>query len=382
MSSEMPKEHYFFEFAHTRSAYLRWALVVCAGFLGGVAGVLSVFIAQAMLKLGGDDSAAKHGISKNHASRLGGVVVFGFVLLSYVWYFYGLGQNLIDAQVMGIFVAGACFFFLGLFEDLKGLLKANVRFVAMVAIVAVFLLLRPEFILQTTGLSLLDGYLLSYEPIAFVFTMFGVVFMVNAFNTADGANGLISGVTLMACVGLIQHGLGFTGGLLALIGLGCGIFMLFNVVIGRIFLGDGGAYFLGAALSLTLVTICNNGIESPWYLLSLVFYPHADLLFSMVRRKGAGKAIFGADNGHLHNLIYRRLSSITKLAKQANTITGLLVAFVFGALPLLIWNLGLKVDWLWIYCFQWFLYAASWGLLADRLTRDVDTKDWATPIKL
>lgn len=371
MNPKPTNEHYFFEFRRTRSAYIRWALVVLAGIVGGVAGVASIFIAQAMLKLGGSDSADKHGISTNHASRLGGVVVFSFILLSLFWYEFILHEKMLASEQSALLIACGCFFLLGLFEDIKGLLKATVRLNAMLVIMSAFLLIKPEFMLHHTGLTMLDDWALSYAPISFLFTIFGVVFLVNAFNTADGANGLISGVSIMAIIGLIQQALGLTGGVLALVAMGCLIFMSFNVLVGRIFMGDGGAYFLGALMALVLVIVCNRGIESPWYLLCLIFYPHADLLFSMLRRGVAGKSLFGADNGHLHNLIYRKLASITWIGKHANTVTGLSVALVFGVMPLLIWNVIEVVNWFWVYSVQWCVYVVIWQVLNHHNIRDL-----------
>jgi hypothetical protein len=92
----------------------------------------------------------------------------------------------------------------------------------------------------------------------------------------------------------------------------------------------------------------------------------------MARRKGAGKAMFAADNGHLHNLIYRKLSSIPSIMSSANTVTGLTVAVVFGGLPLLLWNYAPQSNWLFIYCLLWLLYAVLWGLFADRQTRTIE----------
>jgi UDP-GlcNAc:undecaprenyl-phosphate/decaprenyl-phosphate GlcNAc-1-phosphate transferase len=358
----------------SEEAILRWLVLFLAMLIGGAAGLIAVVMAQLMLNIAKGSSTARLG-------NLGGLVVLAFVWASIVWYEWILQFSILNEITLPIVFASTVFGALGIFEDFQGRLALKNKLIVMVFITIISLVMSPSLLLDVSTFSVANSFAYS-SLLAYVFTIALVVFNVNAFNTADGANGLVSGTALLSAVGLIQLGLGLQGGMLALLGLGCAIFLLFNVIVGRIFLGDGGAYFLGAFLSLSAVHVMKNDITSFWYLLCLLFYPHADLLFSMIRRKGAGKAMFGADNGHLHNLIYRKLSSITMLSRHANTMTGLSVACVFGGLPLLMWNLGLKVDWLWIYCFQWFLYAASWGLLADRLTRDVDTKDWATPIKL
>lgn len=355
----------------SEEAILRWLVLSLALLLGGAAGLVAVVVAQLMLQFARATKTAR-------VANVGGLVVVAFVWASVIWYEWIIQFSMFNEVTAPILLASTVFAMLGFYEDIAGRFLLNTKLLGMIMLFAVIMIIRPEFIVKGIGIHWLDQFVLAYAPLAFVFTLGFVVLTVNAFNTADGANGLISGVALLSAVGLIQLGLGMTGGLLALIALGCGIFMMFNIIVGRIFMGDGGAYFLGATLSLTLIVICNNNVMSPWYLLCLIFYPHADLLFSMARRKGAGKAIFGADNGHLHNLLYRKLSSIHWLSNHANTVTGLAVSIVFSGSPLLLWNFAPESNWLLVYCLQWLVYAVLWGLLADRQTRTVDLSPTAS----
>ena len=78
------------------------------------------------------------------------------------------------------------------------------------------------------------------------------------FNTADGANGLVAGTSALAFVALISvapHDL--VPFLLAAV-VGCLVFLVFNLISGRFFLGDGGAYFLGVLAGLSLVMVSNE----------------------------------------------------------------------------------------------------------------------------
>ena len=56
----------------------------------------------------------------------------------------------------------------------------------------------PGLVLQPVGIPGLDALLKSAMPLAMLFTGLCVAFIPNAFNTADGANGLVSGIS--ACV--------------------------------------------------------------------------------------------------------------------------------------------------------------------------------------
>jgi UDP-GlcNAc:undecaprenyl-phosphate/decaprenyl-phosphate GlcNAc-1-phosphate transferase len=361
---KIPVEHHYYEFSSSRTALMRWCLVITATLIGGLPGFLSVFIAQMLMNLGGEESSAKHGINANQASRLGGAVIFSFMLMSLLWHVYAAESLVIDSDLGVVLAAASCFFLIGLFEDLKGVLSANVRFVAMLASMAVFLFFAPQFILHHSGIAWMDEYILAFAPIGVAFTLFGVVFYVNAFNTADGANGLISGICIFTVLGLIQQGMGQEGIVAMLLGIGCLIFWLFNVTVGRIFMGDGGAYFLGAILALFLIWMVNEGQADVWYLLCLTAYPHIDLLFSMIRRKAAGGSMFDADNGHFHNLLYRRLATFASIKKQGNTVTGLLVSVCFAGLPLALYQVSPELPWLGVYVALWVVYVGVWRVLS------------------
>lgn len=357
------REHHYFEFTQTYKAWLRWALLIVALLLGGIPGVLAVVIAQGLLFLGGDESAAKHGISTNLASRLGGVIIFSFLMMSLLLQTVIFDHLKLGKDLSALLLGASAFFLIGIFEDMRGILSAGVRFVAMLVVMSVFLYFEPQFILQHSGVDWLDQWVLIYSAVGFLFTLFGVVFYVNAFNTADGANGLISGICIFTVLALMQEGLDVTGAVLALLGIGCFIFWLFNITIGRIFMGDGGAYFLGAIISLTLIWLVNQGQSDVWYLLSLTFYPHADLLFSMIRRKLSGNSMFGADNGHFHNLLYGYLSRSSSIKKEANTLTGLAVSTFFSGLPFMLHQFIDDLNWVVVYVALWGIYAFYWRIL-------------------
>lgn len=357
-------EHHYYEFSKTRTALMRWCLVAAAALIGGLPGILAVFVAQFLMGMGGEEGAAKHGINSNQASRLGGAVIFSFMLMSVFWHVAVMQTLALGADLSALLLAASGFFVIGLFEDLKGVLSANVRFVAMLACMALFLYLAPQFILHHSGIAWMDDYILAFAPVGIAFTLFGVVFYVNAFNTADGANGLISGICIFTVLGLLQLGIDEQGSVALMLGIGCLIFWLFNVTVGRIFMGDGGAYFLGATLALFLIWMVNEGKADVWYLLCLTAYPHIDLLFSMIRRKAAGGSMFDADNGHFHNLLYRRLATFAAIKKHANTATGLVVSMFFAGGPLALYQLNPELPWLGIYVALWALYVGVWRALS------------------
>jgi UDP-N-acetylmuramyl pentapeptide phosphotransferase/UDP-N-acetylglucosamine-1-phosphate transferase len=85
-------------------------------------------------------------------------------------------------------------------------------------------------------------------------------------------------------------------------------FFVWNFPAGLIFLGDGGAYFLGFYLSeLAVLLLVRNPEVSPMFPLLLCIYPVFETLFSIYRRKVLrGRPVGMPDGAHLHSLIYRR----------------------------------------------------------------------------
>jgi len=96
-----------------------------------------------------------------------------------------------------------------------------------------------------------------------------------------------------------------------------GLFLIFNVISGRLFLGDAGAYGLGAALALSGLYLYSEGTFSAAFLATLLMYPCIELLVSMFRRLVLGRSMFLPDNDHLHNRIYFHLQNRMKSKTMA-----------------------------------------------------------------
>ena len=159
----------------------------------------------------------------------------------------------------------------------------------------------------------LDGAL-SWMPISLAVTAFAVVGVTNSINIVDGFNGLAGSTVLviLAGVGYLSWQAGDAlVAQLALAGIGATLgFLLLNYPTGRLFMGDGGAYFLGFwAAEVAVLTIVRNPGINAWQILAMFAYPVIEVLFSMYRRKMLRNALVGApDRLHLHSLFYRRIA--------------------------------------------------------------------------
>lgn len=347
-------------------AIAAWLLVF---MVGGAAGLVAMLLCHYLMTFGGEDSAQKHGISKVTASRVGGVAVVGYMLI-HLGYQYFTGLYTPSFAENSVFVTAVLFFALGLFEDLRGTLSSRLRFVLMSVIAIFTLLASPHLVLAPVGIWFVDAAVSTWVTALF-FTAVCVAFIPNAFNTADGANGLVSGVSLATLTGLSAVAPPDLLPFIASGAVGCLIFMIFNVISGRFFLGDGGAYFLGAFCGLSVVLISNQTEVSVWWLLSMIFYPVADLLWSMGRRVLARKSPFEPDNQHFHNVLFAWLDTDKRTSVLANTTCGVGIAVVFAGLPLALFSSGLiaadSFNWFWVVVLQWLAYGAGWQQLNTRL---------------
>lgn len=280
--------------------------------------------------------------------RIGGIgIMCGVVTGAGVSAFRGDGE----ALFLGLLVACAMVAFgAGLIEDFTKKVSPLQRLLATVAAAALAAWLVGAVIPQTDlpGLSLV----LQFFPVALVLTLLAVAGVANSINIIDGFNGLASmcSAIMLAAIAYVAFKVG--DGLVmhaALITLGAVLgFFVWNYPRGLIFLGDGGAYFLGFWVAeLSILLIQRNETVSPVFPLMVCAYPIFETLFTMYRRKVVrGRPVGQPDASHLHSLIYRRAirwvgenggASRTALARNSMTSPYLWALCSSTVFPVLIW---------------------------------------------
>lgn len=210
-----------------------------------------------------------------------------------------------------LLLAGVPAFLGGLFEDITKKVGVYPRLLLTMVSAALCAWLLGA-ILPRLDLPLMDDLLLWTLP-ALLFTVFAVSGVANAINIIDGYNGLAAGyaVLVLAAMAWVSSQVGdvfvFTTSL-ALIGALLG-FLAWNWPMGKIFLGDGGAYLLGFLLAeLSVLLIVRNPQVTPWFPFALLIYPVFETLFSIYRRKLLrGHSATRPDAMHLHQLVYARV---------------------------------------------------------------------------
>ncbi len=203
-------------------------------------------------------------------------------------------------------------FFLGLIEDLTKSVTPKIRLLGAASSCAISIYLTQVYITRV-DINIIDKNLLLALPIAYLFTAFAISGVINSINIIDGMNGLAS---IVACVMLLS--LAYVGWkiehidilliCLACIGAVLGFF-IFNFPRGFIFLGDGGAYFMGFMLAqIAIYLVYKSKTVSAWYPVLLFIYPIFETVFSIYRKKFLRGISPGIPDGvHLHMLVYKRL---------------------------------------------------------------------------
>lgn len=293
----------------------------------GVGGLIIIFIMQWMtLQSYASDAVDKHGIAEVQASRLGGVALLMGILMSTAFFMISddTAVEFFRVQVSWpVWLGGAGCFSLGLIEDLRNnSLSPRFRLISKALVLMVIFLLAPFLVPSSVGLPIVDWFL-NIPFVAFAVCLFFSVGFINAVNTVDGANGLVVGIFFINCYifSAEMDGMAMPSGL-----YGAGLFLIFNVVSGRLFLGDAGAYGIGAVMLLVGLTAFSEELVSLPFLAVLFFYPCFDFVVSLVRRYLDGRAMTAPDNDHLHNRVHAYFKSVFKSKNMANSATGLSIA--------------------------------------------------------
>lgn len=245
-----------------------------------------------------------HGVQKFHTKptpRIGGVGIVAGLLAAW-WVAPPPAQDLIGPLLL----AGIPAFAAGLLEDVTKKVGVAARLVA--TMISGFLAWWiTDVALNRVGIPPLN-VLLTWTPLAIAFTAFAVAGVANAINIVDGFNGLSSGTALIALTSLgamaTVEGDVALAQTCMLVGVAVLGFWAVNFPLGKIFLGDGGAYLVGFALAwLAVLLLMRNPAVSPWAALLACGYPVIEVLYSMWRRWRDKVPTGEPDQLHLHSLV-------------------------------------------------------------------------------
>jgi UDP-GlcNAc:undecaprenyl-phosphate/decaprenyl-phosphate GlcNAc-1-phosphate transferase len=263
------------------------------------------------LKSGYFDPPGGRKVHQHPMVRLGGVSIFLGALISLLvmWWIGGFTGLPTDKahEVLGVALGGLGFFLIGLADDLftlspfiRLLLQSLVAYAAWHAGVQIEFLSIPYL-----GLTELPIWI--NLPV----TLIWLVGMANAINWIDGLDGLAAGVSgiaavvmLIVCLFMNQSSAALIAAALAGGALG---FLRYNFNPAQIFMGDGGAYFMGFTLAGVGVIGLVKGLTTVAVLLPylILAVPILDMSAVIIERLRHGKSPFQADKRHLHHRLLK-----------------------------------------------------------------------------
>jgi UDP-GlcNAc:undecaprenyl-phosphate GlcNAc-1-phosphate transferase len=142
-------------------------------------------------------------------------------------------------------------------------------------------------------------------------TVAAVFVSANAMNLIDGQDGLAGGVAMIGGIGLAavaaiegsapEAGLAVAGAMAA--------FLLWNREPARVFLGNGGAYGVGAMLAVAAIETSSGGPAAMVGAIVCLGVLEAELVLTIARRLRGGVRLTQGDRGHSYDLLAARLGS-------------------------------------------------------------------------
>ena len=229
---------------------------------------------------------------------MGGIAIYGAASL-------GFAVEGLWAVPWAVWMGASVMFFVGLFDDLRGVSPIG-KLVAQ-AVATAFLLYA--------GFSFGSAWPLWVSvPVTFLW----VIGITNAVNLLDNMDGLAAGIaaTVALVLALFSGFVGSIEGLalsLALVGAATG-FLIYNFNPARIFMGDCGSLFLGYAIAAIALIIQEPASHiSPWaaYLvpLAVLAIPIFDTTLVTFMRKLDGRPVSQGGRDHSsHRLVFLGLS--------------------------------------------------------------------------
>ncbi|MEO0533166.1 MAG: MraY family glycosyltransferase [Cyanobacteria bacterium P01_A01_bin.123] len=268
------------------------------------------------LKSGRFDLPGGRKVHKQPMVRLGGISIFLGTLLALliVWGSGGFigadGQHLppvAEYQIWGVTLGGLAFFLIGLLDDLFSLSAISRLFMqAVVAGLAWKVGVSIDFLsIPLHGLVSLPMW------VSLPVTIIWLVGMANAINWIDGLDGLAAGVSGIAAVIMLVVSLFMNQPAAALIAAalagGALGFLRYNFNPAQIFMGDGGAYFMGFTLAgvgvIGLVkSVTTAAVFLPYIILAVPLLDMSAVIFDRLR---CGLSPFAADKRHLHHRLLK-----------------------------------------------------------------------------
>ena len=259
-------------------------------------------------------------------TRSGGLATI--ISLSIFFYIY----YLLYAEVLYNYILiSYSLFLVGFLDDLRINIKPFKRLMLMVFLLFVIIYFLPIKIFNI-DIPFLTSFMSSHM-FSSIFILLCFLFVINGANLIDGFNGLLT-INLiiiniiLTYININNQNLEFSILLISQIIILLS-FLLFNFPNAKIFLGDSGAYIMGALTGLnTIITNNLNQKISSFFFCTLLFYLFFEVFFSFFRKLIQKKSPIYPDDKHLHMLSFYKISRVYGKSKS-NYLNSIIINFLY-----------------------------------------------------
>ena len=282
----------------------------------------------------------------------------GFFILIPIIFF--LNNFFISCFIISIYL-------IGFFSDRKILVSPKKRFLIQCVLIILFVAIF-DFRVNSSRVELFD-IILDNKVFAIFFSSFCLLILINGSNFIDGLNGLLISFTIIVFLMLNKLNL-IDNSIISDQSINLIIFVLLLLLLLNIFnylmLGDSGAYLLGFFVGFIILSShINNPDISPYFFISLIWYPCYENLFSILRKLNREFSPLKPDSKHLHQLVLFFLSKKfdLKLIISNNLSSGIICFFNFLIIYIATLNPGSTIFQIKLIAASIIFYIVSYMLL-------------------
>tara|TARA_B100001057_G_C22807526_1_gene934092 strand:- start:628 stop:1647 length:1020 start_codon:yes stop_codon:yes gene_type:complete len=197
-------------------------------------------------------------------------------------------------------------YLLGFFSDRKILNSPKKRFLIQCVLILLFIIIL-DIKINSSRIDFFD-VILNNKIFGIFFSAFCLLILINGCNFIDGLNGLLISCTIIILLVLNKLNL-IDNSIISDSSINLIIFTLLLLLLLNMFnilmLGDSGAYLLGFFVGFIIISShVSNPDISPYFFISLIWYPCFENLFSILRKLNRQFSPLKPDNKHLHQLIF------------------------------------------------------------------------------
>lgn len=247
---------------------------------------------------------------QNRISPLGGIAIFGGLILSFIFYTAHLANFTLNSVLVSLIIL----FITGVKDDLYPLVPYK-KLLGQLLAIGIVVLQGDVRLVQLYGIG--GIYELPYW-VSVALTFFFFLTIINSFNFIDGINGLSSllGIIVSLVFAVLFYRLNqplFITLALCIVGAQMA-FLRYNFFNAKIFMGDTGSMILGFFAALMCIYFLQSNalstlqvlehIDAMLFAFSILIIPLVDsarVIFIRIFVKGVSP--FGADRNHLHHVL-------------------------------------------------------------------------------